>query len=67
MSLASLKMTIASRLEAGQLQEAYDLSKSVDLYDLSEDIAELIYSRDEDYQDLLKSIVNGLKGLPYEK
>ena len=61
MSLASLKITIAERLEKEQLHEAYDLAKSVGLYHLSEDIAELIYCPDDEYQEFRKSIIYGLR------
>ena len=61
MSLNSLKIAIAKRLESEQLQEAYDLSRSVELYDLSEDIADLIYCPDEEYQEFRKSIIDGLR------
>ena len=61
MTFTDFKLLIASKLQQEKLQEAYDLSKSADLYDLSEDIADLIYSKDEDYQELRESIIKGLK------
>ena len=61
MSLASLKIAIAEKLEKEQLNEAYDLSRSVGLYDLSEDIADLIYCPDDEYQEFRKSIIDGLR------
>lgn len=56
-----VKSTIATRLQSEQLQEAYDLAKSFGMYEVSEDIADLVYSKDEDYQELRESIIKGLK------
>lgn len=61
MTFTDFKLLIASMLEQEKLQEAYDLSKSADLYDLSEDIAELIYCPDDEYQEFRESIIKGLK------
>lgn len=61
MTFTDFKLLIASKLQQEKLQEAYDLSKSADLYDLSEDIAELIYCPDDEYQGFRESIIKGLK------
>ena len=61
MTFTDFKLLIASKLQQEKLQEAYDLSKSAELYDLSEDIAELIYCPDDEYQGFRESIIKGLK------
>jgi hypothetical protein len=56
-----VKSTIATRLQSERLQDAYDIAKLFGMHEVSEDIADLIYSKDEDYQELRESIIKGLK------
>ena len=60
-SIERVKSTIATRLQSERLQDAYDIAKLFGMYEVSEDIADLIYSRDEEYQELRESIIKGLK------
>jgi len=57
-----VKLTIAERLEKEQLHEAYDLSRACGEFNVSEDIAELMYCPCDEYQDFRESIIKGLKG-----
>jgi hypothetical protein len=57
-----VNLSIAERLEKEQLHEAYNLSRACGEYNVSEDIAELMYCPCDEYQGFRESIIKGLKG-----